>query len=198
MSWEKIPGWFAFRETYDEMIESAHDGETIVEIGVAFGRSLAYLAERVISSGKRVRVVGVDPWIDDRWEFPADYPTDASRPGWGGEHATWARGLGGPFSAFVASMREHAPAALEFVKVMRCRSADAAKFIGPCRGVLIDGSHNYEDVAQDIALWSPHVVTGGILAGDDWHEAEFPGVCRAVREAFQRFDTKGTTWIVRK
>ncbi len=201
MSWQDIPGWFSFGRTYDRMVDRAVDGDTIVEVGVAFGRSLAYLARRVIDSGKRIRVYGVDPWIDDRWEFPADYPADAPRSGWGGEHAGWARDLGGPFSAFLHSMRTHAPAELEYVKVLRCRSAEAAKMIGPCRGVLIDGSHNYEDVAQDIALWRPHVLGGGILAGDDWHEVEFPGVVRACDEAFggrDGYKTDGTTWLVER
>jgi cephalosporin hydroxylase len=199
MSYLEIPGWFSFAGTYDRMVDAAQDGDTIVEIGVAFGRSLAYLARRVIDSKKRIRVFAVDPWIDDRWEFPVDYPLDAPRPGWGGEHAEWARELGGPFSAFIASMRSHAPEELEIVKVLRARSADAAKILGPTRGVLIDGSHNYEDVAQDIALWKPHMIPGGILAGDDWHETEFPGVCRAVREAFgpNGFEIDGTTWRVR-
>lgn len=200
MSYLQIPGWFSFQHAYDEMVDRAVDGDTIVEIGVAFGRSLAYLARKVIDAKKRVRVFAVDPWIDDRWEFPVDYPLDAPRPGWGGEHANWARDQGGPFSAFLACMSEHAPEELELVKVLRCKSADAAKMIGPCRGVLIDGSHDYEYVAQDIALWRPHIITGGILAGDDW-SPEFPGVVRACDEAFggrDGYETKGTTWMFRK
>jgi cephalosporin hydroxylase len=200
MSWESIPGWFSFGHAYDEMVDVARDGETIVEIGVAFGRSVAYLARKVIDSRKRVRVVGVDPWLDDRWEFPNDYPIDAPRPGWGGEHAEWARSVGGPFNAFVTMMNRHAPEELERITVLRCKSADAARIIGPCRGVLIDGSHNYEDVVHDIALWRPHIVSGGILAGDDYSEKDFPGVVRAVREACggDYYDVKGTTWMVRR
>jgi hypothetical protein len=200
LSWLNIPGWFSFQHAYDEMVEAARDGETIVEIGVAFGRSLAYLTQRVVESGKRIRVVAVDPWQDDRWEFPSDYPLDAPRPGWGGEHADWARLQGGPFSAFLASMRAHAPELVERITVLRCKSSDAAKMIGPCRGVLIDGSHDYEAVAQDIALWRPHVVSGGILAGDDW-SPEFPGVVQAADEAFggrEGYEQKGTTWLWRK
>lgn len=200
MSYTDIPGWFSFQTAYDEMAEKAVDGDTIVEIGVAFGRSVAYLARLLIAMKKRVRIIAVDPWIDDRWEFPADYPVDAPRPGWGGEHADWARGLGGPFSAFLHSMRTHAPEELEYIKVFRGYSAQAARFVGPCRGVLIDGSHNYEDVTHDIALWRHHVIKGGLLAGDDWHETEFPGVVQACDEAFggrKRYSVSGTTWLRR-
>jgi hypothetical protein len=200
MSWQDIPGWFSFGHAYDAMVDAAVDGDTIVEVGVAFGRSLAYLARRVLDSGKRVRVYAVDPWIDDRWEFPVDYPLDAPRPSWGGEHAGWARQCGGPFSAFLACMTKHAPQELEFVRVLRCRSTDAARMIGPCRGVLIDGNHDYEAVAQDIAIWRPHVVPGGILAGDDWSSPEFEGVVRACDEAFGGrggYEQRGTTWLKR-
>jgi hypothetical protein len=200
MSWQDIPGWFAFSATYDEMVDTAPDGATIVEIGVAFGRSLAYLTRRVIDSGKRIRVIGVDPWQDDRWEFPAGYPADAMRPGWGGEHAAWAREQGGAFSAFVASMRAHAPRELEYATILRCRSSDAHRIVGPCHGVLIDGSHDYEAVMHDIALWRHHVPPGGILAGDDWHESDFPGVVRACDDSFGGrggYEVRGTTWIRR-
>lgn len=197
MSWQGIPGWSSFLHAYDDMVVLAHDGETIVEIGVAFGRSLAYLARKVIDSGKRVRVVGVDPWQDDRWEMPFDYPVDAPRPGWGGEHALWARSLGGPFSAFVHCMQQNARDELERCTILRCKSGDAARMIGPCRGVLIDGSHNYEDVVADIALWKSHILPGGILAGDDYSEHDFPGVVRAVKESFgTKYRTHGTTWMV--
>jgi cephalosporin hydroxylase len=170
----------------------------LVELGVAFGRSIAYLARKVIDSGKkRIRIWAVDPWWDDWWHVPEQYPTHIERPTWGGEHSQWARDQGGPFSAFVAEMRQHAPEELERINVLRCRSADAAKIVGPCHGVMIDANHNYEAVAQDIALWRPHVTPGGILAGDDYSE-NFPGVVRAVHEAFPGgFLIRGTTWLIR-
>jgi hypothetical protein len=197
MSWENIPGWFGFRETYDEMVERTPSGGTIVEIGSAFGRSIAYLSRRVIDSGKHIKLYAVDPWWDDWWQMPAQYPTTLTRPSWGGEYSQLGRDLGGPFSAFVALMRQHAPEELERVNVLRCRSADAAKFIGICDGVMIDGNHDYEAVAQDIALWRPHMKPGGILAGDDYHDGDFPGVVQAVREAFgSSYGVRGTTWVV--
>jgi len=94
-------------------------------------------------------------------------------------------------------MRTHAPEELERLNVCRCRSVDAAKFIGGCHGIMIDADHNFEAVAQDIAIWRPHMMPGGILAGDDW-SSDFPGVQQAVREAFgSGFETRGTTWMVR-
>jgi hypothetical protein len=95
-------------------------------------------------------------------------------------------------------MTLHAPEELERVNVLRCTSADAARFIGPCDLVMIDANHNYESVAQDIALWRPHIKCGGVLAGDDYSAQDFPGTVRAVKEAFgDDYRVQGTTWITR-
>ena len=182
------------------MVDRCPDGGTLVEIGVAFGRSAAYLARKVLDSGKRnIRIWAVDPFFDDWWQLPENYPTTLTRPSWGGEYSQMARDLGGPYSAFVHLMRQHAPEELERLNVLRCRSAEASKFIGRCDGVLIDGNHDYEHVAQDIALWRPHMAAGGILAGDDYDQNDFPGVVRAVKEAFgdDGYKTRGTTWVAR-
>ena len=111
MSWDDIPGWSGFLEIYDLAVDEApQEGGVIVELGVAFGRSLAYLSRRVIDSGKKIKIYGVDPWWDDWWILPDQYPTDlGGRPSWGGEYSQWARDQGGPFSAFLKCMATHAP-----------------------------------------------------------------------------------------
>jgi hypothetical protein len=199
MSWSDIPGWFAFRATYDEMVATCPKDGVLVEVGVAFGRSAAYLARKVLDAKRTdIRIWAVDPFYDDWWQFPNDYPTTLTRPSWGGEHSQWAREQGGPYSAFIQAMRTHAPEELERLNVVRCRSVDAAKFIGACHGVLIDGNHDFEFVAQDIAVWKPHMMPGGMLAGDDFDQHDFPGVVRAVHDAFGlNFEQRGTTWVKR-
>ena len=192
-------GWFGFQETYDEMVEKCPDGGTLVELGVAFGRSIAYLTRRCMDAGKhRIKIYAVDPWWDDWWHVPAQYPTHIERPTWGGEHSQFGRDLGGPFSAFVHCMRAHAPEELERINVLRTTSGAASMLIGPCDGVLIDSNHNYEHVAQDIALWRSHMRPGGVFAGDDY-SVNFPGVMRAVQEAFgpEGFIVRGTTWVAK-
>jgi len=49
--------------------------------------------------------------------------------------------------------------------------------------VIIDANHNYEFVRDDLAAWVPKVKAGGIVAGDDYRNASWPGVERAVNEA---------------
>lgn len=192
MGWADIPGWFDFQHVYDEAVETAPRGATLVEIGVAFGRSLAYLARRAIDAKRHdLRIVGVDPWVDD-WTTPTGWKEEA-RPTWGSEHAEWARSVGGPFSAFVVKMRDHAPEELERVTVWRMDSFQASVAMSGDTRVhmaFIDGDHRYEAVAQDVRVWG----RATILAGHDYSH-DFPGVVRAVDEAFALGKTvTGTTW----
>jgi cephalosporin hydroxylase len=196
MSWADIPGWFGFRDTYDRAVALAQDGDTFVEVGVAFGRSVAYLSRAVIDSGKKVKIYAVDPWWDDWWHVPDQYPTHLERPTWGGEFSQMGRDLGGPFSAFCHLMRTHAHEELERINVLRCKSHEAASIVGPCRMVMIDANHNYAEVAKDIAIWRPHMLPGGIFAGDDYSEGDFPGVVQAVKENVPGYEVQGTTWRV--
>ncbi len=54
--------------------------------------------------------------------------------------------------------------------------------------VIIDANHNYEFVRDDLAAWVPKVKPGGIVAGDDYRNASWPGVERAVNEALGTVD----------
>lgn len=48
--------------------------------------------------------------------------------------------------------------------------------------VFIDADHSYEGVKADIHAWAPKVRQGGILAGHDYDQPDFPGVKKAVDE----------------
>lgn len=64
-------------------------------------------------------------------------------------------------------------------------TADAAALVpdGWADFVFIDAGHSYEAARTDIALWQSKVREGGWLGGHDYHP-KFPGVIRAVSEAF--------------
>lgn len=79
------------------------------------------------------------------------------------------------------------------VEVMEMDSLEAAAWIGRHRGrcldlVFLDADHSYEAVAADIQAWAPLVKPGGILCG---HDINWPGVSRAVREAFPAYQRGG-------
>jgi len=75
-------------------------------------------------------------------------------------------------------MREPSPAAADH---FASRSLDF---------VYIDGRHDRDSVAADIAAWWPRVRCGGVLAGHDYNR----GVKRAVLAAFDAADVRTTYW----
>ena len=83
--------------------------------------------------------------------------------------------------------------------IMHMNSLDAAKQI-PNRSmdfVIIDASHEYAYVRDDIDAWYPKVRKGGWLLGDDC-TVFFPGVVKAVDECFPLAVKVGPLWATRK
>lgn len=56
---------------------------------------------------------------------------------------------------------------------------------------FIDASHNYEDVKADIEHWKP---LSKRIAGHDF-SVNWPGVQRAVKESFSKYQKVGNSWI---
>jgi hypothetical protein len=205
MSWEQIPGWFDWHEFVDRAVADApRDRPSVfVEVGVAFGRSLAYTARRCIDSGKNIQLFCADPWIDD-WNPDWDQQ-DGTRPTWGAEHAGWAREQGGPFSAFLKMMQTHAPEEMEFCKVARARGVDLAAMLRARvelpHYVWIDGDHRYAGVTADLRSWRWRTGVDDTILRPRWfgghdYTPDFPGVQQAVREAFGDLPQLGSSWLL--
>jgi hypothetical protein len=181
-----LPGWAAFTPTYDRYLDTAKSGDIVVEVGVCFGKSVAYLAKGARARGLDITIYAVDPWGE--WADTAH----------GGTSWPWPElRVAGPFTTFCDQMLKHAPQDLEAIRVLRLRSVQAARVFddSSLAMVMIDGGHSYEDVRDDIAAWLPKVRSGGLLAGDDF-APDFLGVVRAVKERFGEggFEAEGTTW----
>ncbi len=203
---------FDFESIYDMAIAEAQPGDTIVEVGVAYGKSLAYLARKLIDSGKQdVSIVGVDPWYQ-QWGFWDDLDVLVKAAG------------GCPYQAFVNEMQKHAPEEYARCEVWRLSSTQGATRAAALAEVLetreerplvgggsrytflparrysfvwIDAVHDYEHVTEDIKAWKPLIRPGGILGGHD-HTGAWPGVEKAVKEAFPNgYQQSGSSWWVR-
>ncbi len=163
---------------YDEVLDAAPHGATLVEIGSAFGRSLAYLARRAIDTKRHdVRIVGVDPFT---WRVALGDPTcDTYRRALIGPVDSDAGGPnGGAFACMLRGMLLHCPEELERTTLLRLQSVEAAKIFDKVHMAFIDGDHAYEPVLADLKAWS---LKATILAG---HDFDLEGVRKAVTEWF--------------
>lgn len=75
-------------------------------------------------------------------------------------------------------------------------------WVQPIRFLFIDGMHTYEEVAGNIEVALPMMVSGGVIAGDDLHKSHHGryGVLEAVLdtlgEDFAHEDGKAVWWWV--
>jgi hypothetical protein len=184
MSHSDIPGYSGFLWLYDQAVEEAQDGAVFVEVGVALGHSIAYLARKVIDSGKRIDIWAIDPW--------GGYGRNGEQ-----QEKLGADGTRGDFRLFLDMMAHHAPEELETIRVVRADSAMASDlFYGrPVDLCLIDAAHDETSVFRDIAAWHMRMRSGGIIAGDD-HEPNYPGVEAACVRVFGKdgYEVRGSTW----
>lgn len=170
-AWKEIPGWTChrLRQWYDEVALTISPGGTFVEIGVAYGASLAYLGARVHES---VRMVGVDIFEEHQGRAQLD-------------DATWRRVLshGDPLAACVGELARSASYMLGRLTLIRRTGERAAELMrrDSVDVVFIDEHHTYESVSACIKAWLPNVRAGGYLSGHDCNP-NYPGVEKAVRE----------------
>ena len=190
-TWRDIPGRAAYLWIYDEFVENAPQNAIAVEVGVALGKSAAYLARKCLDAGRDdIQIYAVDAWGG----FAQN-----------GEQQQWAAAAGGDFSLYCKMMLANAPEEFERIKVLRMLSTDAARLFdsNSVSLVVLDADHEYGWVSSEIKLWTPKIMPGGAIGGDDFDDELFPGVGQAVREQFDaskieiRRDQKWPTWRVK-
>lgn len=159
---ETIDGWFNFISIYNYVIDQAEDGDHFVEVGAWKGKSTSYMAVNIINSGKKITFDVVDTW-----EGSLEHQQDSFVK----ENIL--------YDHFLENMKP----VNGYFNPKRMTSLDASKtYLNDSLSfVMLDASHEYEDVKADILAWIPKIHSGGILAGDDYHHT-WPGVVKAVQE----------------
>jgi hypothetical protein len=161
---DRIDGWFFHPNLYSKMVQNCNPNGTLVEIGVWKGKSLSYLCVEAFNHSPGINVVGVDTWAGS-----LEHQNDPSIKN---------NTLFDEFSQNIRPVSQN-------LSVMKMPSLQAVGQFPDksLDGVFIDGSHEYNDVKDDILAWAPKVREGGILAGHDYIFF-WPGVVRAVNELF--------------
>jgi hypothetical protein len=170
---ETIPGWDPIVEIYKQWTKGPVRAQAVVvEVGVALGRSLSWLADWCILNKRTdVRIYAVDSWCGNARN---------------GEQQTLSDLIGGDFTLYAKMMLQHDPEAFELIRPLRAPSIMAAEMFaaGSVDLCVIDGDHSYEAVRDDLTVWIPCMRHDGWIGGDDHHEVHHPGVIQACKERF--------------
>lgn len=137
----------------------------IVEIGSFKGKSTICMALALKLSGKKDKVVAIDPHINTK--DPEIVP---------------AYEEGSSYDAFLSNVSRFE--LNEWVEPIKSASEAVAKsWNQQIRLFFVDGSHRYEDVLMDLRLWEPLVNVGGVIILHDTKPGgQFPGVQQAMNE----------------
>lgn len=191
--WSDIPGRAAYLWIYDEWLASNPPrGAIAVEVGVALGKSISYLARKAIDAGRHdLRIVAVDPWAGTARNGEQQSMSTPDKD----------------FDLFLRMMREHCPEEFDRIEILRTYSVVGSERFqdGTVSLVVLDADHTAEAVMADLCAWVPTLIPqGGTIGGDDWVQ-DFPGVEAAVRAYFapwkKEIETRNVdnwgTWRVR-
>lgn len=158
----RIPGWFHHGSKILGLVEQ-HRPKVCVELGTWQGASAVPVARSIARWGGTLTCV--DTWSgqlnEDGGTLPDKVPVML---------LSCARAM------VEAGVSAH-------VRLVPAMTADAAKIWSqPIDFLYIDADHSYDGVLADLAAWVPHVKPGGLIVGDDYGNAIYPGVKRAWDE----------------
>jgi hypothetical protein len=161
LRWDQIEGWFDFADLYKTVVHNAQSTARFVEVGCWLGRSVAFLGQQVIQSGKLIDIFAVEHGIGgDTLQLLED--------------STFAPDL--VRNLFQCGLRDVVtPIIAPSIRAATLFTNSSLDF------VFIDANHSYEAVLSDLHAWWPKIRPGGLLAG---HDYGWSGVAKAVYEFF--------------
>jgi hypothetical protein len=192
-----LQGWGSEDPQFEKLIAQLRP-QMILEVGTWKGASAIHMAKILKKLGLHsARIVCVDTWLGalEFWtnhKDPDRYQSLRLKNGYPSVYYT--------FLANVVLSHQQ-----DVIIPFAAPSSLAARFFR-MHGiqfplVYIDGSHEYEDVYNDLVGFWPCVSSGGALFGDDF-TPRWPGVIRAVAEFSDKlgapYTHRGSIWVFKK
>lgn len=148
----------------------------VVEVGTWKGASAIRMAKTMQKAGTAGVVVCVDTWLGGAEHFlikndPAFFPSLRMRHGY---PRLYEQFLANVLHAGVADRIVPLPQTSHNAALILSRLGLSPQM------VYLDGSHEYTDVYLDLSYYWELLAPGGLILGDDYHQA-WPGVTAAAR-----------------
>ena len=159
-----------------------------VEVGVQYGE----YSEAILEGSRLSRLILVDPWTEsvEYWDA-ANVPQEQQ-------------------DAIFASARERLTRFGDRAEFWRTTSVEAAVKVPDSSFdfIYIDARHDFDSVAEDVAVWYPKLRSGGVIAGHDYYDGTNEAGVFGVRSAvdgffaarsvkiYSTFSPHSPTWLV--
>ena len=159
-----IYGFFGFQTVYDKVFPLLEDGDNIIEIGSFLGKSTSHLASLIKNSGKKINFYVIDPWKRETCSPSTSIQCKVPQ---------------NMFPKFKENLEVQG--LYNYVIPIQSTSYDAYSCLSHLqfKFIFIDGSHQFQDVVNDIYLYKKLLGPGGVLAGDDYQILD---VVKAVKQ----------------
>ena len=178
----EIPGWFAYRDLYDNLVQQSPFDANVVEVGAWFGKSTNYLAEQIRKSKKNIKFTTVDTWK-------------------GTDDEELHQNIVGKFNGdifFEFIDNTNLSNNYGYFNMIKDTSENASNQFAnnSIDFIMIDAGHSYEALMDDFKHWYHKVKPGGYISGDDY--GVFHGVTQAADEFFYNQTQKGFRSFIRR
>lgn len=166
-----IDGWFNYEGFYNQIAPKLNNDSIICEIGAWLGRSTIGMALTNKKLNKKCKIYAIDTWKGSNEQ----------------NHKDFIKGLKKKntslYERFLHNIQIYGVD--DVIEPIQKTSIKAAKQFedNSIDIIIIDGSHEYNDVLNDIKTWIPKVKKGGMIIGDDYHPTWQP-VMNAVNDYF--------------
>lgn len=185
-----IRGWHGTDPIFKDLIQQVNPA-TIFEVGSWKGQSTITMAQVLKEEERDCKIYAIDTWLgavefigqSGDWDLMLKY----------GYPQVYYQFL----SNIVHSEVE------DYIIPFPNTSAIAARYFAKQKTIAdliyIDGSHDYDDVCDDIGNYWHLLNKGGIMFGDDY-DSNWESVVNAVQDSFDEdmIEQRGGFWIVRK
>jgi hypothetical protein len=191
-TWRNIPGWFDFYDLYAEVAATCEPRARLVEVGVAFGRSAAFMAQQIAFTDIHLYAVDSFAWHDETYiqEFTK---LEEKNPVYFGPAIELEQMLRNP-KTFVQDNLWRCCAMNTTLVPLPGSQFAIAQNDESLDFVFIDAAHTYEDTVELLRAFLPKVKRGCMLAGHD-HLPEFPGVVQAVAEVLGKVEQRRSSFV---
>ena len=189
---QHVPGWNSNSDVFGRLVEETKPS-IIFEVGTWLGASAINMARNAKRLSLNTKIYCVDTWLgaEEFWTTGKDDPE---------RNLNIKNGYPRVYFDFLANVVGHG---MQDVIIPIPNTSHIGSIILSHLGlkaelIYIDGSHDYEDVKNDIRDYMPLLSPGGIMFGDDMKI--WKGVERAVHESLgQDLEIyQNNFWIFRK